>query len=126
MTITAVLNPRFNFLNSNSLRNKADFRTRERRAIIDILIPNDETYISGGNPIDISKIRNFIQVYAGFIVKQPILASNNLDFRIVPGPNNIASEVRLAAVFIPTGVEVDNGGDIVNGDTIISAEIIGI
>lgn len=121
MVLTAVLNPRFNFLNSNALRNKADFRTRERRAIIDITIPDSESYSAGGFIVDLSKIRNFIEVYVGRVIKQPLLASNNLEFRIEPGADAASTKVSV--------IQLSDGAELVgtlSGPTVISVEIIGI
>lgn len=126
MVLSVVLNPRFRFLNSNALRNKADFRTRERRAIVDITIPDAETYVTGGVPLDLSVIRNFIEVYATRIVKQPLLATANLRFDVLPASDNKASGAKLGVINISDGVEFTNAADIVTGDTIITVEIIGI
>ena len=126
MVLSVELNPRFKFLNSNNFRSKADFRTRERRAMVDILIPDAETYVTNGVPLDLSVIRNFIEVYAGFVMVQPLLATANIQFDIIPAVDNAASGTKLAVIVLATGAELGNGIDIVTGDTTITAEIIGI
>jgi len=121
MVLTAVLNSRFNKLNSNSLRNKADFRTRERRAIIDITIPNAESYSAGGFSVDLSVIRSFIEVYAGIVIKQPLLTVDNLLFRIEPGVD--AASTKLSVIQLSDGAEF---AGTLAGANIITVEIIGI
>ncbi len=126
MVLSVALNQRFNFLNSNAFRTKPDHRTRERRAIVDITIPDAETYVTGGVDLDLSKIRNFVEVYSGIVVKQPLLATANLEFRIEPASNTRASGAKLSVIVTSTGAELGNGLDIVVGDSIVTAEIIGI
>lgn len=123
MVLSVELNPRFRFLNSNALRNKADFRTRERRAIIDITIPNNETYAAGGFPVDLSVIRNFIEIYSADIVKQPLLATDNFNFRLEPGTGNAANLAKLSVVQVSDGAEFSGN---LAGPTVISVQIIGI
>jgi len=123
MTIAIGLNPRFKFLNSNAFRNKADFRTRERRALVDITFSASETYIVGGVTIDLSKIRNFIEVYAGSVVKQPLIptGTTNVEFRLEPGAS--ASVTKLSVINLDDGFEL-TPGTVPNG--IVTVEIIGI
>lgn len=123
MTIAIALNSRFNFLNANSLRAKADFRTRERRAIIDIVFSSNETYIVGGVTIDLSAIRSFIEVYAGKVLVQPLIAtgSTNFEFRIEPGAS--AAVTKLSVINLSDGFEL-TPGTVPNGT--VTVEIIGI
>lgn len=123
MTIVIALNDRFRFLNANSLRTKQDFRTRERRAIVDITFSSNEAYVVGGVTIDLSTIRQFIEVYAGKTVKQPLIAtgSPNFDFRIESGAS--AAVTKLSMINLVTGFEF-TPGTVPNGT--VTVEIIGI
>ena len=126
MVVTVALNPRFNKLNSNSLRNKVDFQTRERRALVDVTIPATEEYVTGGYPIDLSVIRNFKQVYTGRVLSQPISNNmNNVNYIFVPGTNGAASGAKLGAILINTGSEQTNSHE--NGvEFKLIMEIVGI
>lgn len=125
MTIDISLNPRFNKLNSNNLRTKQDFGSRERRAIIDVTIDTAEEYVSGGMVLDCSKIRNFTQVYAGSVITQTVTGGSNKLWLIAPGTDDSASDVKLLAV------EIDTGSQRANAETLgsihtFTIEIIGI
>jgi len=124
MVVSVELNKRFLKLNSNAFRNKADFRTRERRAIVDITIPNNETYAPGGLTVDFSKIRNFIEVYGARVLEHPVrTGTTNIEFRFITATDNDASNCKLMAILIASGSEVDG---LIPGPTVITAEIIGI
>lgn len=60
---TVEINPRFNTLNSNNLRTKQDFGSRERRAIVDVILVATQPQ-TGLFDVDFSTIRNFTEVYA--------------------------------------------------------------
>jgi len=123
MTIAVALNDRFKTLNANSLRTKQDFRTRERRAIVDITFTSDETYVVGGVTVDFSTIRNFIEVYAGKVVGQLLIGtgSTNYEFRIESGTS--AATTKLSVINLSDGFEL-TPGTVPNG--VVTVEIIGI
>jgi len=125
MVLSVKLNPRFNKLNANSLRNKADFRTRERRAIVDITFPTSQLYVTGGLLIDLSKIRNFIEVYAGNVIIKPLKTAANLEFQVIPAADNKASGVKIALILDGSGNEEAAMTNLGSTFT-ITAEIIGI
>lgn len=123
MTIVVALNNRFKFLNANSLRTKPDFRTRERRAIVDITFSSDEPYVVGGVTIDLSGIRSFIEVYSGKVIAQPLIAtgSSNFQLRIESGAS--AATTKLSMIDLVSGFEF-TPGTVPNGT--VTVEIIGI
>lgn len=125
MVITVSINPRFNKLNSNNLRTKQDFGSRERRAIVDITVPTSEAYSAGGFTVDFTKIRNFIEVYAGKVLftSDGILATDNEEYRLIPGTDNAADVAKLGIVVTSTGAEFSGS---TGSEVIITVEIIGI
>jgi len=125
MPITVELNKTFIKLNSNDLRNKTDFRTRERRAIVDVNVTQPQLYITGGLVVDFSKIRNFVEIYSVTTINQPLLAFLNFKYEFIHSPDLDPSKVKMGIVTYVNSQELFAGSTVNPGGTIMT-EIIGI
>lgn len=75
MTITVDLDSRFNTLNNGSqrIRVRQNTVTKEREAIVNVVLSSETPDGSGLSTVDFSGIRGFTKVYVADIVRNPFL-----------------------------------------------------
>lgn len=75
MTITVTLDSRFNTLNNGSqrIRIRQNTVTKEREAIVNVVLSSETPDGSGLSTVDFSGIRGFTKVYVADIIRNPFL-----------------------------------------------------
>lgn len=104
MAITVALNTTFKTLNDGNLNIKANAGSREREAVVDITYGAADDYVTDGNTINFSTVRNFKKVYSCEIVHK----SFGRVMTFVPAADNDAATGKIK-IFHTDGTELSNG-----------------